>query len=125
MMPAPPAAGPLEMYQHDSATSFQFVLRGELAAESVEYLEHAWATAASTLGGKELVVELSGLTAADPNGLNLLSRMRESGARLAAARPPVSPEFLRSLAIPAAAPGRNVSGAWHTLRDRLRALVGA
>jgi ABC-type transporter Mla MlaB component len=99
----------MEMFQHDSAKRFQFVLRGELAGNRVQDLEQAWTTAKSILNGKELVVDVSGITDADESGMDLLSRMRESGARLTVALPPKSEEFLRSLGLPAAAPnGRSV-----------------
>ena len=94
----------MEMYQHDSAGRFQFVLRGELAGNRVLGLEQAWTTAKSILNGKELVVDVSGITVADESGVDLLSRMRDSGARLNAALPPKSEELLRSLGLPAAAP---------------------
>lgn len=94
----------MDLYQHDSATMFQLVIRGELAGESVSSLEHAWTTAKSILAGKELVVDVSGITNADPSGFDLLSRMRESGARLTAALPPASEGVLRSLGLPVAAP---------------------
>jgi ABC-type transporter Mla MlaB component len=106
----------MDMYQHDSATVFQFVLRGELGGDSVQDLEHAWTTAKSILEGKELVVDVSGITNADPSGVDLLSRMRESGARLTAALPPESEEILRSLGVPVAAP----SGWRHKLAWRAR-----
>jgi hypothetical protein len=110
MTAAASSAPDLDIFQHDGAAMMRFVLRGELAGLPVQYLEHSWDTAASTLGARELVVDVSGLAAADAQGLELLSRMRESGARLTAAQPPASPELLRSLAIPVAAPGRNRSG---------------
>ena len=94
----------MDMYQHDSATRFQFVLRGELIGDRVQDLEHAWKTAKSILAGKELVVDIAGLTNADPSCVDLLSRMRESGARLSAALPPESEGFLRSLGVSVAAP---------------------
>ncbi len=97
---------PLDMYQHDSAAMFQFVLRGELIGDGVQDLEHAWKTASSILAGKELVVDVSGILKADPPGLDLLSRMRESGARLTMALPPDSMEFARSMGISVAALGR-------------------
>lgn len=100
----------MDMYQHDGATMFQFVLRGELIGNPVQDLEHAWSTAKSILAGKELVVDISGITSADPPGVDLLSRMRESGARLTAALPPESAEFIRSLGLPVVAPsGRRFS----------------
>ena len=51
----------MEIYQHDSAAKFRFVLRGALAGEHVTESEHAWTTAESNLTGKELVVDVSGL----------------------------------------------------------------
>jgi len=99
----------MEMLLHDSATTFRFVLRGELAGGRVQDLEQAWTTAKSILAGKEVVVDVSGITDADESGVDLLSRMRESGARLTAALPPKSEELLRSLGLPVAAPsGRRV-----------------
>jgi ABC-type transporter Mla MlaB component len=95
----------MDMYQHDSATMFRFVLRGELIGDWVQDLEHAWNTAKSILGGKDLVVDISGITKADSLGVDLLSRMRESGARLTAALPPESEDLLRSLGVPMEAPG--------------------
>ncbi|MEN6607693.1 MAG: hypothetical protein ABFD60_10650 [Bryobacteraceae bacterium] len=74
----------LEMYQHDSHCAFRFVLRGALAGASVKQLEQAWKTATSTLKGKTLIVDTSKLTVVDEKGRQLLSRMAESGARLAA-----------------------------------------
>src|ERR1039458_5638513 len=95
----------MDIYQHDGAAMFRFVLRGQLIGGRVEDLEHAWSTAKSILDGKELVVDISGITNADPSGVELLSRMRESGARLTATLPPESAEFISSFGIPVAAPG--------------------
>ena len=95
----------MEMYQHDSATMFRFVLRGGLTDGGVPELEHAWTTAKSTLKDRDMVVDVSGVTNADEFGVELLSRMRDSGARFTAPLPPASEEFLRSLGVPVAAPG--------------------
>ena len=95
----------MEMYQHDSAAMFRFVLRGDLTGGCVSELEHAWTTAKSILNGRGLVVDVSGITHADEFGVDLLSRMRDTGARLAAALPPASEEFLRPLGVAVAAPG--------------------
>jgi hypothetical protein len=75
------------IYQHDSATTFRFVLRGELAGKQVQELEHAWNTAKSILDGKALVVDISEITSADPAALELLSRMQATGACLRGALP--------------------------------------
>ena len=56
------------------------------------------------LGTEQLiVVDISGVKDADGSGLELLSAMRDSGARLVAALPLESPELVRSMGIPIAA----------------------
>src|SRR5690348_970671 len=70
----------MDMYLHDNSATLRFVLRGELAAGRVRELENAWTTAASILGARDLVVDLSELTQADCAGKELLFRMREAGA---------------------------------------------
>ena len=82
----------MEMFQQDSATIYRFVFQGELTCVGVQELEHAWTTARSILRTKAPVVEISGITNADAAGVELLSGMRETGARLNAALPP---EFRR------------------------------
>jgi len=94
------------MYLNDSAKSFEFVLRGELTGGAVQSLEQAWITATSILNGKEVFVDVSALTAADAEGIELLCRKMRAGARLRAARPPQSEEFLRSLGVLTVSPPR-------------------
>ena len=102
------------MYQHDSARVFRFVLRGALEGRWVQELEGAWITATSVLKRKDLEVDASGLTRIDENGVQLLSRMRESGARLTAASLVESPGLACLIGIPEARPtSRN-----HGLRTR-------
>jgi hypothetical protein len=102
----------MNMYQHDSARMFRFVLRGKLIGDAVQDLEDAWNTAKSVLSGKELVVDVSGSADADPAGADLLSRTRESGARLTATLPAESEEFLRSLGVPMAAARKPRDAGW-------------
>jgi len=102
----------MQMCLNDSVKSFEFVLKGELTGDAVQSLEHAWITATSILNGKEVLVDVSALTAADGEGIELLYRMRGSGARLRAALPPHSEEFLRSLGVFVAAPPRRGSSPW-------------
>ena len=40
----------MDIYLNDSIKSFEFVLKGDLTAGSVQNLEQAWITAASILG---------------------------------------------------------------------------
>ncbi len=99
----------MEIYQHDRPDMFQFVLLGELMGGRVQDLECAWKTANSILAGKELVVDVSAVTKADHLGVALLSRLRESGARLAASRPPNNVEFIQSIGIAVVASARRQS----------------
>ena len=87
----------MEMYLHDSSAALRFVLRGELAGGYVRELEHAWTTANSILGARELVVDVSGMTNADTGGRELLSRMRQSGARMRAVAGPRDASIWRTL----------------------------
>lgn len=114
----------MDIYQHDRATMFQFVLRGELSGERVPELEHAWTTANSILAGKELVVDVSGVAGADPSGVDLLRRMRAAGAHLTATLPPESGEFLQSLGVPMAAAGGRPADAWPLRLQRLARCFG-
>ena len=111
----------MRMYLNDSVKTFEFVLQGELKGDAVRSLEYAWITATSILDGKEVFVEVSGLTAADAMGIELLHRITASGARLRAAPQPNSREFLRSLGVVAAAPPRRGVRSW---RLSLRQLFG-
>lgn len=92
----------MEIYQHDNAKTFRFVLKGELNGDATRELGYAWETASSVTRGKELLVDLSGLTSACPEGVALLLQMRERGARLTATLPPDSEDVLRVAGIPAA-----------------------
>jgi hypothetical protein len=102
---------PMEMYLNDSARAFEFVLQGELTGDHVKNLEQAWITATSILNGKDVLVDVSSLAAADAEGVELLERMVASGARLKAGLRRQSEEFLRTLGVPVAAlprrPGRS------------------
>jgi hypothetical protein len=90
----------LDVYQHDSTAVLRFVLRGNLAGVRVRYLEHAWITATSTLGNRKLLVDVAGLRDADADGMELLSRMRSSGAQLVAGTAPCSTELTGRLSVP-------------------------
>jgi ABC-type transporter Mla MlaB component len=86
----------MDIYQHDSGRSFRLVVRGKLDGDCVRELEQAWNTAQSILAGKELVIDLSGVTNADRPAFDLLSRMRDSGARVTPALPSQFEEALSS-----------------------------
>jgi hypothetical protein len=77
----------MKLYQHDSPAAFQMVLKGDLGEVGAQGVRWAWETARSILGAKELVVDVSDVTAVYPSGIDLLRRMREHGAHIAAERP--------------------------------------
>ncbi len=95
----------MELYQHDSSSTFRFELRGCLEGAWVQEFRQAWVTARSVLQGKELVIDVAGLTGIDDNGVRLLSAMRDAGARLCAGTPPELPSLagLLGIAIPSGA----------------------
>jgi len=69
---------------HDGAAQFRFELEGALASGDVAELDQCWRTAASTIAGKTLVVDLTSLTAIDESGRQLLYRFRQAGAEFVA-----------------------------------------
>jgi hypothetical protein len=74
----------LRYYLHDGASSLRFELAGTLAGDNVSELEQCWRTASSTVEGRELILDVTALTALDEAGLQLLNRWHERGARFAA-----------------------------------------
>ena len=108
----------MDIYQHDSADTFRFVLKGELAKVEVQQLQCAWETAESILNGKDLIIEISGVTKVDSAGVELLTRMRESGAQIIAAHALGCDDLLRFLDKPPAMPRANGRRLWalHVLK---------
>ncbi len=94
----------MQIYQHDSAAMFRFVLQGELCAADVPDLEWAWTTARSVATRKEFVIDVSGITAADTPGVELLRRMQDAGARLTASGRRKSEALVRELGLPETEP---------------------
>jgi hypothetical protein len=73
----------LHFYMHDGLDTFRFELAGRLSAESARELEQAWRTAASMIGERRVIIDLSGVTGIDPNARELLRRWASEGAQLA------------------------------------------
>jgi hypothetical protein len=72
----------MDMYQHDCESAFRFVLCGSLEGAAARELEYAWKTALSVTKGKNLIVDATGLTGIDGEGLAVLVLMRNSGCCL-------------------------------------------
>ncbi len=114
----------MDLSQHDTAERFLIRLYGDLEGKWVAELEQVWCCAASVLKGRELAVDLTGLTSAEERGTDLLIRMREGGARLIASWPARSPQLARRFAIrfelpPDGAP-RGILAAMRALLRRFR-----
>ncbi len=120
----------MQIYQHDQPSVFRFVIHGPLLDAAVRELELQWLSACSILGTRELMVDLSGVTAIGQTGIELLSRMRETGARLTTAEPPELLILADLLGVPAAKPTLNPCPRcpdsplwWRQLVHRLRLLA--
>jgi len=69
---------------HDGAAAFRFELAGALSSSDVPELDQCWRTAASSISGKALIVDLNALSGVDEAGCELLHRWREAGAEFVA-----------------------------------------
>ena len=74
-------------YMHDGPNAFSIELAGTLAAEGAKKLEQDWRRACAVFGKKELVVDLSFVTAIDSEGGQLLLRWFRNGATVVANTP--------------------------------------
>lgn len=81
----------MDMYLHDGASSFRFVLLGSLESTAARELDRAWITVSSIVEGRGVVVDVTDLTGLDREGMIVLSRMRDSGCQLLARREPCVP----------------------------------
>jgi hypothetical protein len=77
-------AARLRYYLHDRSSSFRFKLNGTLAGEDVAELAQCWSAASSTLANRAFVVDVSGLSAIDDVGRELLSQWHQQGAEFIA-----------------------------------------
>jgi len=71
----------LSIYLHDQAHSLTFRLIGGLSGVEAGEVEQAWKTASPTLKGRELIIDLTEVTALDSGGRESLRRLAEQGAR--------------------------------------------
>jgi hypothetical protein len=85
------------IYQHDGPDAYRFQLFGKLEGSSIDELELCWRAASSILRSRLLVLDISGVSAADARGIDLLSRMQDAGARLSAGSAPASSALISRL----------------------------
>ena len=79
-----PGSSNLTFYQHDMADCFRFQIDGEFHDSLVRELEGCWQTAASTVSGRPLIVDLRFVTSWGEPAIELLRRMHQAGARFVA-----------------------------------------
>jgi hypothetical protein len=70
----------LQFYMHDGPTAFRFELSGNLNRTGAYQLDQAWRTAASVIGDRRLIVDLTFVTDADEHGRRLIRRWHQEGA---------------------------------------------
>lgn len=85
-----------EFRLHDTPEAFRIQLSGELVETSVPEVALCWQTGSSTLGGRRLVVDLTGLASVDSAGRDLLGSMNRAGAEFIATSP-VMRELVRDI----------------------------
>ncbi|HEV3481847.1 MAG TPA: hypothetical protein VGR97_05895 [Candidatus Acidoferrales bacterium] len=72
----------LRITTNRSQNSFALRLEGQVEGPWVEVLRNSWAQAMSHDGHGEIVVDLGGVSFANPDGRDLLLTMRKRGAKL-------------------------------------------
>ncbi len=70
----------LNYYIHDSVDSFRLQLLGTLKLEDLKELQGCWNTARTTLAGRKLIVDVTGLQQMDESGREWLNAMAAEGA---------------------------------------------
>ena len=68
-------------YIHDGAQALTLQVSGALSQAAAAELEQTWLTARSTLGGRELLVDLGNVFSVDDDGQTVLRRLAVEGAR--------------------------------------------
>ncbi|MBV9442848.1 MAG: hypothetical protein JO217_09150 [Acidobacteriaceae bacterium] len=74
------SASGFKYYLHDSADAFRIQLLGDLTDLQVSELNGCWNTAKTTLGSRQLVLDVTGLKSVSDSGREWLERMVADGA---------------------------------------------
>lgn len=111
----------VQYYMHDGPSAFRFELAGKLNDDGARRLTQDWHTASSVMGGRQLIVDITFLTACDHAGRALLTRWHGAGAKLIA-KSPLSHDLAESIvgavpqalvaAIEGAASDSNLNRTW-------------
>ncbi|HET9845589.1 MAG TPA: hypothetical protein VFQ02_07540 [Nitrospira sp.] len=70
----------LKITTHVSDDSTQITLEGRLAGPWIDELERCWRESEQTAAGRQLIVDLRGVTFVEQEGKALLTRMCQAGA---------------------------------------------
>ncbi len=71
----------LTYYMHDEAAAFRFQLAGDLSRDTTADLDQARETASSVIGGRPLIVDMTGIKSIDTAGCQLLEKWNTLGAQ--------------------------------------------
>jgi hypothetical protein len=74
----------LQYYMHDGPAAFRIELAGNLDREGARRLDQDWRAAASAIGDRRLIVDITFVTDVDEQGRTLIARLHREGARLIA-----------------------------------------
>jgi len=74
----------MRYYMHDGPAAFRFELAGDIDGNDAARLEQDWHTASSTMGDRELILDLSFVTRIDEAARRLFRRWHEKGAEFVA-----------------------------------------
>ncbi len=87
----------MKIYLHDNSSGFRLCLFGDLNQPAAAELERCWRAALTIVDGRKVVVDGTGLTSVQEDGLRLLARMTFSGVRVTADRLSSGERLLESL----------------------------
>jgi anti-anti-sigma regulatory factor len=74
----------LKITTHSSDDTTRITLEGRLAGPWISELERCWRESEQSAGGRQVVVDLTGVTFVEQDGKALLTRMYQAGAELLA-----------------------------------------
>jgi len=76
----------MRIYLHDNSNGFRLCLFGDLNQPAAAELERCWKAALSIVDGRRILIDGTGLTSIQADGMQLLGRMALAGVQVTADR---------------------------------------
>ena len=76
----------MRIYLHDNSNGFRLCLFGDLNQPAAAELERCWHAALSIVDGRRILIDGTGLTSIQEDGMQLLGRMALAGVQVSANR---------------------------------------